>query len=120
MMNRSTDKRPLCRFKENCKNYKEGNCQYSHALCRFGENCTKSNCPYTHDKNRNTSTAKTPVSKVPCKFGAKCAKVLKGECHFNHDIKPENKEKKACRFGINCKNLKEGKCPFAHVDDQHA
>ena len=51
-MNNIADKRPICRDKEKCKKYLQGNCQFSHPICKFGASCNRDSCRFTHDLNK--------------------------------------------------------------------
>lgn len=50
---RTVMKRQLCKFKENCKNFKAGEeCKFSHDKCKFGENCKDiSSCLFYHESS---------------------------------------------------------------------
>lgn len=42
------DKKPLCKFINSCKNFKEGICTFKHDKCRDGLNCKRDDCIFYH------------------------------------------------------------------------
>lgn len=70
------DSRPICKHKENCKDYKLNMCQFSHPICKFGIRCNKPDCIFTHDplKYEDKMPSQNSKKKI-CKFGSKCTKV---------------------------------------------